>query len=266
MPKDQHGTKQRSFQSCCPRRPCLGWCGKHRPLHCECDNIQNSMPLTKFVARSSNVKLGPMPAAYVERETCPPACPLKGAGCYAELGPVSIHWGKTKTPWRAFLEHVRAIPHRVLWRYAVAGDLPGKGNSINTQELWQLVDANGKSRGFTYTHKPMSKHYADTVKRINESTPFTINLSADSLDEADRKADLGIGPVTVVVPSHTTLATTTPKGRRVVVCPATLNPQVNCQNCRICSVSKRNFIVGFPAHGSRKKLVNERLEVLTRTN
>ena len=216
--------------------------------------------LTKFVARSTNRKLGPMPAAYVEKETCPPVCPLRGAGCYGESGPVSIHWKNTKTPWRAFLGSVKAIPAGILWRYAVAGDLPGKGNSINTAKLWQLVHANGESRGFTYTHKPLSELYKQTVKRINEKTPFTINLSADSLHEADRKAAWNVGPVTVVVPSNTTLATSTPQGRSVMVCPASYNPQINCQSCRICATAKRDFIVGFPAHGTRKKLINERIK------
>ena len=97
--------------------------------------------LTKFVARSTNRKLGPMPCSYVEKTTCPPACPLMGAGCYGEAGPVSIHWNNVKTPWRAFLGQVKAIPAGVLWRHAVAGDLPGKGNSLDTTQLWQLAFA-----------------------------------------------------------------------------------------------------------------------------
>jgi hypothetical protein len=102
--------------------------------------------------------------------------------------------------------------------------------------------------------------YRQTIKRINEQTPFTINLSTDSLHEADRKAAWGIAPVTVVVPSNTTLATSTPQGRSVMICPATYNPQINCQSCRICATAKRDFIVGFPAHGTRKKLINERIK------
>ena len=216
--------------------------------------------LTKFVARSTNRKLGPMPAAYVERDTCPAVCPLRGAGCYGEAGPVSIHWKQTKTPWRVFLGLVKAIPAGILWRYAVVGDLPGRRNSIDTTKLWQLIHANGDSRGFTYTHKPLSELYQKVIKRINEQTPFTINLSADSLKEADQKADLNIGPVTGVIPSHTTLATTTPKVRTVMVCPATYNPHVNCQNCRLCANSKRNFLVGFRAHGNKQKLIDERIK------
>jgi len=201
-----------------------------------------------------------MPCSYIEKNTCPPACPLKGAGCYGEAGPVSIHWNNVKTPWEAFLGQVKAIPDKVLWRHAVVGDLPGKGNSIDTTQLWQLIHANGTSRGFTYTHKPLSQLYRKTVKRINEETPFTINLSTDSLQEADKKADWGIGPVVVVVPSKTVESVKTPAGRQVLICPASYNPQVNCQNCGICAKANRNFIVGFPAHGTRKKLINERIK------
>tara|TARA_Y100001951_G_scaffold67266_1_gene54215 strand:- start:125 stop:850 length:726 start_codon:yes stop_codon:yes gene_type:complete len=216
--------------------------------------------MTKFVPRSTNRKLGPMPCSYVDKSTCPPSCPLMGAGCYGEAGPVSIHWNNVKTPWRAFLGQIKAIPAGMLWRHAVAGDLPGKGNSIDTGQLWQLIHANGDSRGFTYTHKPLSNLYKQTVKRINEKTPFTINLSADSLADADRKAAWNVGPVAVVVPSGITLATSTPKGRSVMICPATYNPQINCQSCRICATAKRDFIVGFPAHGTRKNMINERLK------
>ena len=217
--------------------------------------------LTKFVPRSTNRKLGPMPCSYVEKSTCPASCPLMGAGCYGEAGPVSIHWNNVKTPWRAFLGQVGAIPAGVLWRHAVAGDLPGKSNSIDTGQLWQLIHANGQSRGFAYTHKPLSHSlYRQTIKRINENTPFTINLSADSLPEADTKASWKVGPVVVVLPSETVLSTKTPAGRHVMICPATYNANVNCQNCGICAKAGRDFIVGFPAHGNKKRLINERIE------
>ena len=216
--------------------------------------------LTKFVPRSTNRKLGPMPCSYVEKTTCPPACPLMGAGCYGEAGPVSIHWNNVKTPWRAFLGQIKAIPAGVLWRHAVAGDLPGKGNSLDTTQLWQLIHANGDSRGFTYTHKPLSQLYRQTIKWINEKTPFTINLSADSLHEADQKAAWDVGPVVVVVSSETVLSTKTPAGRQVMICPATYNANINCQNCGICAKANRNFIVGFPAHGIKRKLINERIK------
>ena len=218
-------------------------------------------PLVKFVARSTNRKLGPMPAVYAEKKTCPPSCPLRGAGCYAEQVPVSYHWNATKTPWGAFLDEIRGIPAGSLWRYAVAGDLPGDGDKLDLKLTLELALANGKARGFTYTHKPLSLPGEKAlVGWINSNTNFTINLSADSLTEADTKTAWKIAPAVVVVPTSSTLCTTTPKGKTVMVCPATYNPQINCLSCKICQNKKRDFVVGFPAHGTRKRMINERLK------
>jgi hypothetical protein len=216
---------------------------------------------TKFIARSTNRKLGPIPAVYAEKSSCPSSCPLMGAGCYAELGPVSYHWKETKTPWKAFLSEIEAIPAGSLWRYAVAGDLPGKGDNLNLQLTMELALANGESKGFTYTHKPLKlpKEKA-LIKWVNTHTNFTINLSADSLEECDEKLSWNIAPVVTVVRTGCTLCDSTPKGKTVMVCPETYNPQVNCLTCKICHNSKRDFIVGFPAHGTRKNKINERLE------
>ncbi|CCV12985.1 hypothetical protein MESS4_510152 [Mesorhizobium sp. STM 4661] len=41
---------------------------------------------------STNSKTGPIPVATVSNESCPTSCPLLGAGCYAENGPLRIHW------------------------------------------------------------------------------------------------------------------------------------------------------------------------------
>lgn len=44
----------------------------------------------------------------------------------------------------------------------------------------------------------------------------------------------------------------TPKGRKVVVCPATHRDDVSCKTCGLCAVRDRKVIVGFPAHGVHK--------------
>ena len=66
------------------------------------------------------------------------------------------------------------------------------------------------------------------------------------------------GPVVVVLPSNQTENTVTPKGRKVVVCPATQRDNVSCATCQLCQ-RQRSTIVGFPAHGSRHRVINLRL-------
>jgi hypothetical protein len=81
---------------------------------------------------------------------------------------------------------------------------------------------------------------------------FTVNLSANNLAHADDLADLGIAPVVTVLPADATDNTVTPKGRKVVICPATIRDDVSCATCGLCA-RLRDAIVGFPAHGASKR-------------
>ena len=98
-----------------------------------------------------------------------------------------------------FFNKIKQLPDGAVWRHNQAGDLPGKNNRLNIQSLRSLVRANKNKRGFTYTHKPLfRKTEKQAIKEANENG-FTINLSADSLEQADRLKNLAIGPVVVVV-------------------------------------------------------------------
>jgi hypothetical protein len=121
----------------------------------------------------------------------------------------------------------------------------------------QLADANTGKRGFTYTHYPVltDKHNAQVVKRMNEKG-FVVNLSGNNLAHADALYDLDIAPVTTVLPETQTTNTTTPKGRKVIVCPATIRDNVSCATCQLCA-RNREAIIGFPAHGTSKRKANE---------
>ena len=147
-----------------------------------------------YIQSSQNKKLGNIPAVYAARVTCPPFCPLKGRGCYGESGPVSIHWRNVKTPFEAILRQIRGIRFKVnkLWRWAVVGDLPGVGSAIDKTQLRELAKANDSAKGFTYTHKPLTEENRKIINEINSETNFTINLSADSLKEAEIKKALNI--------------------------------------------------------------------------
>ena len=154
-----------------------------------------------FVAKSANAKTGPLPVAYVARESCPPSCAHYRASCYAESGPARLAWNRTAAglSWRELCDAVAELPAGQLWRYAVAGDLPGVGERVNLRELRQLLRANTGRRGFTYTHK----RSAAALRAVAEANAagFTVNLSADNLAEADELAATGAGPVAVVLPA-----------------------------------------------------------------
>lgn len=211
---------------------------------------------------SSNTKTGPIPVSTTERRSCPPRCPHMKAGCYADGGPLRIHWDKVPergTSWEEFCERIAQLPAGTLWRHNQAGDLPGDGTRIDGPALMRLVEANLGRRGFTYTHyDPTKGDNAYWIAAAN-AMGFTINLSADTLEQADAYAELGIGPVVTVLHSATERHGVTPEGRTVAVCPAVQTEGVSCATCQICA-KQRQAIIGFPAHGMRKKVINLRLE------
>jgi len=117
-------------------------------------------PLLFHLTRvSSNRKTGPIPVSTSSAKTCPPTCPLAANGCYANGGPMALHWrevtnGNRGVVWADFLEAIRNLPKGQLWRHNAAGDLWKPGTVIGSAALTQLVEANRGRRGFTYSHHP----------------------------------------------------------------------------------------------------------------
>ena len=217
------------------------------------------MTFYKFTRISSNIKTGPIPATVTSSDSCPDVCPLKGAGCYAELGPVGMHWrkvdkGQHAGSLEALLDEVKRLPKGQIWRHNVAGDLPHNAQIIDAQALDKLTKANAKARahGFTYTHHDMTQPAnREAVARAN-SAGFTVNLSANNLEHADSLAALKVGPVVTIAPEGLPRSYKTPEGRHVITCPATYDDRVQCISCAICAKPERKSIVAFPVHGARK--------------
>ena len=214
---------------------------------------------------SSNAKVGPIPVSTSDQRTCPSTCPLKKS-CYAKAGPLALHWAKVSDGSRAIslkdlCTVIRKLPKDQLWRHNQAGDLPGEDTTIDKEQLLELVNANKGRKGFTYTHKPVENHddaevNKELIKTCNENG-FTVNLSANTIEQADRYVNLGIGPVVVVLPENAPKNQISPEGNKVIVCPAQLNKTTSCNTCRLCQKADRNFVIGFRAHGSRKKYLEE---------
>lgn len=114
-----------------------------------------------------------------------------------------------------------------------------------------------QKRGFTYTHhlvlgdSLMAKHNRSIIRQLNDGG-FTVNLSADTLDDADRLHTLNIGPVVCILPADAPKVSFTPNGHQVTICPAVYRDDIQCINCGICAVHNRKTIIGFPVHGSGK--------------
>lgn len=241
------------------------------------------MMMYHLTLKSSNAKVGAIPVSTISNKTCPTSCPLKGNGCYAESGPLAIHWkhvsnGTRGMEFNEFLSEIRRFPPDQLWRYAQAGDLPGEGDAIDRDQLRELATANNGRPVIAYTHKPPVGTNLAALQEAS-SLGMRINLSADNLDEADEFIDIGLPAVVVLHEDYgrktskgqwsetlseyrsrlRTLARTTPKGRDIAVCPATV-VDTNCAECKMCANKKQiDVVIGFPAHGTSKRKINERL-------
>ena len=197
-----------------------------------------------FTPVSGNAKTGPIPVTTSGNSTRPHACPLKSHGCYAEYGPLKLHWDAVSRGERGgtLPEICDQIRH-----------LPGDGTQISMPDMRALVKANVNRRGFAFTHyDPTNKINARAIKYANLNG-FAVNLSANSLEHADKLYSLGIAPVVVLLPADQTKALKTPGGRHVSVCPAAVRDDTTCARCGICAVNDRKAIIGFPAHGTGVK-------------
>jgi len=224
-------------------------------------------PRMLLVNQSENRKVGKIAVSYSSPDTCPQACPLKTSGCYSKSGPSLLAWKRTENPakslsWDEFLAKLRKVEAGRLFRHNIAGDLPGLGDRLDLGLFEELVKAARHLKGFCYTHRPLDlPEERETIKAANASG-FTINLSADNLQEADRKAALGIAPVVTLCPSDpASVPSHTPQGRRLIICPAQTKDDVTCMSCRLCAragtAEKPRVIVGFLAHGTRKKAADK---------
>lgn len=215
-----------------------------------------------FTLNSGNRKTGVIPVYTSSKITCPTSCPHLNTTCYARYAPMAFHWNKVSKGLRgmSFKEFCQEIKTKVFkgqfWRYSQAGDLPGKGDTLDIAKLKTLVSAQKGKRGYTYTHKPLNRpSELNAVKKANLDG-FTINKSTDSLKEADKWKAKGL-PVITVVPDFETMPKTTPDGNKLIPCPEQTH-NVKCLQCQLCYKADRKGIITFKAIGESKKRIVER--------
>lgn len=208
----------------------------------------------KFILETKNIKTGPIPVTYSSSNTCPDSCGLKAnKACYAKAGHLLMHWNKLDKAGLTFdelVEKIQSLPSNTVFRHNIFGDLVGQNDVIDAAALKKLVKASKGKKGYAYTHYPINKKNNAAIKHANKNG-LTINLSADNLVQADEKYDANVGPVTCVLPVNSKNTLFTPKGRKVIKCPAQYR-NITCKECQLCIKPNRTVIVGFEAHGVGK--------------
>jgi len=232
-----------------------------------------------LVPKSENKKTGPIAVSTTEEDSCPKECAFKDdKTCYGKHYPIMFHWQKVSSHergdnWDPFCKRVEKFENNQFWRHNQIGDLPKDKNSssevdeIDKEKSIKLLKASSHTKGFTYTHYDVinSEHNRDVVRQMNKSSGMTVNLSGNDVNHADKLVDLDIGPVCVTLPSNITgQSLHTPNGNRVLVCPEQTGRTQSCDTCRLCESKTRSYIIGFIAHGSKKKKMTE--SILLREN
>jgi hypothetical protein len=215
--------------------------------------------------KSSNVKTGPIAVSTTSNDSCPSTCPLKGNGCYAESGPLRLHWDAVSDgPWRdkprgtdieTFIASLKSLPEGSCFRHNQAGDLPHVNGLINAHALELITDAckERKLIAWTYTHHSVDNMNNTVLIKRSNNEGLTVNVSAHNQQQAADLHRKGL-PSVCIVPKNETRKAWDHDGVKFLVCPAQWSDK-NCAECRLCSVADRACVVAFKAHGTGSRKV-----------
>lgn len=210
---------------------------------------------------SSNVKTGPIAVSTSSRATCSPSCPFFGNGCYAESGPLLLHWRKVTEGLRgvsfpAFLLSLKNLESGRLFRHNQAGDLPHTAGRISRAFIKGMVASVKHLKAFTYTHHDIKLGENLQLLKYANRNGFTINVSTESEAAADDAIAAGLPAVMVANSDETRTTWHTPAGNTVLVCPAQRSDTTTCADCKLCHHRGRRVVIAFLAHGTGKRKAN----------
>jgi hypothetical protein len=215
---------------------------------------------------SGNAKTGPIAVSTSSRATCSPTCPFLGNGCYAESGPLLLHWRKVTEGIRGvsfpdFLGKLRSLESGRLFRHNQAGDLPHTSGRISRTFIRKMVQSVAHLKAFTYTHHSLKLGENLQLLRYANRNGFTVNISTESESAADDAIASGLPAVMVADSTESRTTWHTKGGNVVLVCPAQRSDTKTCADCKLCHHRGRRVVIAFLAHGTGKRKANAALSV-----
>lgn len=217
---------------------------------------------------SRNEKTGVCHATYASQTSCPP-CPLKGAGCYAEHGPMGVHTHRINkaaqgaTPLQVAEAEAHAIRNtlsgRLDLRLHVVGDCASNEAASLVSEA-ALETLKPGREAWSYTH---------AWKNVDRASWGGVSVLASNETTAGVKEAQGKGWATaLIVTKFQDTRLYEKDGLKILPCPQQAHPEkkVQCVDCRLCfddaRLAAKGITIGFEAHGSRFKVVGRMLNVL----
>lgn len=213
---------------------------------------------------SGNRKTGPIPVTTSSRATCSPSCPFLLNGCYADGGPLALHWQKVTAAERgvSFAQHcadLASLPPGQLTRLHQAGDLPHVRGRISRRFVRGIVAACKNLKAYTYTHHALNLGENLSLIRYANRQGLTVNISTETESAADHAIASGLPAVLAVDSDETRDTWHTPAGNVVLVCPAQRR-NTDCATCQLCHTRGRRVIVAFRAHGTCRRKANQAIK------
>ena len=194
----------------------------------------------RYVVLSGNSKTGPCSATYAAQASCPPFCPLRRKGCYAESGNVAFTTRRVNAAAdaqgadahavavdeAAAIDEGAVIPGLPL-RIHVVGDCTTPGAAALVAGAARRRVARGGGRAWTYTHA-----WRDVPRAAWAGV--SVLASVDSVEDIQAARAQGYAPA-VVVAAHREdgKPQVAPDGTRLIACPAQTRG-VQCVDCRLC--------------------------------
>lgn len=221
--------------------------------------MANTSPVTA-VEISDNSKIGKISMTAASQDSCPPTCPLRGAGCYAEVGRANLVTARLnasdiKSPIeiaKLEAEAIRKLSGRRMLRLHVVGDCYiDEGAKILAEAAAEHTAKSGKPV-FTYTH-------GHTTKRESWGD-ISVLRSCETIAQVQRAHDAGFAAA-MVVDRHETGKAIKQDGFNLVPCPQQIGTKNNCADCKLCTkdalLHKQKIVITFAIHGAREKRARE---------
>lgn len=202
-----------------------------------------------IVARSSNSKLGNLPATYRPASTCPTSCaflPANQGGCYGSGRIFGLASKRAGTITEAQLDATLAKAERgaKYMRDRVVGDLVTPDGRFDLTYVQTIARAARKAglQVFGYTHA-QALMTRQTVRAV-EKTGYLLNASCENRKDIETAVALGLP---TVVTGNSWVEGEVIAGRRIVTCLAQTHG-LTCADCGLCA-KERACTVRFKLHG-----------------
>ena len=219
----------------------------------------NTSPVTA-VEISDNSKVGKISITGTSQHSCPPECPLRGKGCYAEVGRANLLTSRLNDSMvtdpvaiaRAEAEAIRKLSGRRMLRLHVVGDCyVEEGVKLLVEAAAEHTAKKGMPV-FTYTHGHKTSREA--------WGGISVLRSCETMSQVQKAHDDGFAAA-MVVESHESDTAYMKDGFKIIPCPQQTGKAANCAQCKLCSRDKalhaQKGVIAFAVHGARERTAKE---------